>query len=47
MTPATLVKAETYRPSFWVLPDRRLTMAYAAIAGVIFIAILTAILPPG
>jgi hypothetical protein len=47
MTPATLVKDATYRQPFWVLPDRRLTTAYAAAAGVVFIALLTLILTPG
>jgi len=47
MTPATLVKDATYRQPFWVLPDRRITMACSAAAGVLFIALLTAILTPG
>ena len=45
MPPATPIANVAYRQPFWVLPDRRLTMACSAAAGVLFIAILTAALP--
>ncbi|HWZ32525.1 MAG TPA: MotA/TolQ/ExbB proton channel family protein [Bryobacteraceae bacterium] len=47
MTPATLLKDATYRQPYWVLPDRRITMFSAVALGVLFIAMLTAILTPG
>jgi hypothetical protein len=46
MTPATLVPNAAYRQPFWVMPDRRITMASAAALGVLFVAILTATLNP-
>lgn len=46
MTPAKLVADSTYQQPFWVLPDRRITMACAAALGVLFIATLTAALDP-
>jgi hypothetical protein len=46
MTPAQLVPNTAFRQPYWVLPDRRITMASAAAAGVLFIALLTAALDP-
>jgi len=46
MTPATPIANVAYRQPFWVLPDRRLTMACSAAAGVLFIAVLTFALEP-
>jgi biopolymer transport protein ExbB/TolQ len=46
MTPASLVPNTAYRQPFWVMPDRRIAMACAAAAGVLFIAILTGVLDP-
>jgi len=46
MTPATLIPNATYRQPFWVLPDRRITMACSAALAVLFIAILTGVLDP-
>ena len=46
MTPAQLVPNTAFRQPYWVLPDRRVTMASAAASGVLFVAILTAVLDP-
>lgn len=46
MTPASLLPNTAYRQPFWVLPDRRITMASSAAIGVLFIALLTAALDP-
>jgi hypothetical protein len=46
MTPATPIANVTLRQPYWVLPDRRLTMACSAALGVLCIAILTATLNP-
>lgn len=47
MTPAQLVPNVAYRQPFWVLPDRRITMASAASLAVLFIAVMTGVLTPG
>src|SRR5260370_21004539 len=41
MTPAQLVPNTAYRQQFWMLPNRRITMASSAALAVIFIAVLT------
>jgi hypothetical protein len=46
MTPAQLVPNVAYRQPYWVLPDRRVTMASAAALAVLFIALLTVALDP-
>ncbi len=46
MTPAQLVPNVAYRQPFWVLPDRRVTMASSVALAVLFIAILTGVLDP-
>ena len=44
MTPAQLVPNTAHQQPFWVMPDRRITMASATALAVIFVAILTAVL---
>jgi hypothetical protein len=46
MTPASLVPNTAYQQPFWVLPDRRITMVSSVALGVLFVALLTAILDP-
>lgn len=45
MIPAAAATPAQYQVPFWVLPDRRITMASAAALAVLFIAFLTAVLP--
>ncbi|HXP86216.1 MAG TPA: MotA/TolQ/ExbB proton channel family protein [Bryobacteraceae bacterium] len=47
MTPAQLVPNVAYRQPYWVLPDRRITMASSAALAVLFVAVLTGVLAPG
>lgn len=46
MTPASLVPNTALRQPFWVLPDRRVTMASAAALAVLVIAFLSNVLEP-
>ena len=47
MTPAQLVPNVAYRQPYWILPDRRVTMASAAALAVLFIAVMTGVLDSG